>query len=121
MVVVSIVAILSSIAYPTYVAHTTKAVRSQGAAVLSKVAQAQQNYLMIRRQYATNYYDLTVPDARVIDRVSEYYYYPPTMVVENGWNGSGWDHPPRFTATLIPKEGTLQEGDGHLCVTATGS
>ena len=121
MVVVSIVAILSSIVYPSYMEHTKKTNRAQAAAVLTKVAQSQQNYLMIRRQYADSYANLSLPDQRVVDKVSQFYYYPPTMVVENGWNGDGWDHPPRFTATLIPKNGTMQEGDGHMCVSATGS
>ena len=121
MVVVAIVAILSSIAYPAYTEHTKKAVRTQAANVLTKIAQSQQNYLMIRRQYATNYYDLSLPDRAVVDKVSQFYQYPPTMIVENGWNGDGWDHPPRFSVILIPLAGKMLDGDGHMCVSATGS
>ena len=121
MTVIVIVATLSSIAYPSYVAHTKKAIRAQAAAMLTKVAQSQQNHLMIRRQYATSLDALSSPDQRVVDKVSEYYVYPPTMLVENGYNSGGYTHPPRFTATLIPIEGKMMEGDGQMCVNATGS
>jgi len=121
LVVIAIVATLSSIAYPTYVAHTKKSIRAQAAAMLTKVAQSQQNHLMIRRQYATTIDVLSSPDQRVVDKVSEHYVYPPTLFVENGYSSGGYNHPPRFTAYLVPIVGGMMEGDGYMCVDATGS
>ena len=52
MIVVAIVAILAGIAYPSYMDQVRKGNRAKAQAFLMDVAQRQQSYLMVHRQYA---------------------------------------------------------------------
>ena len=63
MIVVAIVGILAGIAYPSYMEHMRKGNRAKAQAFLMDVAQRQQNYLIVHRQYAGSLTQLGFTDA----------------------------------------------------------
>lgn len=54
MIVVAIVAMLSAIAYPSYVEYVLKSKRSDGKALLSRIAGEQERFFTARGQYTNN-------------------------------------------------------------------
>ena len=54
MIVVAIIGILASIAYPSYVDYITKSGRSEGVAAVMRVANLQEQYYLDNRAYATD-------------------------------------------------------------------
>ncbi|PID48713.1 MAG: pilus assembly protein PilE [Proteobacteria bacterium] len=53
MIVVAIIAIISAIAYPSYMESVRKAGRSDAKVALQQIAQAQESYFIRNRSYAT--------------------------------------------------------------------
>jgi len=58
MVVVAIIGLLAALAYPSYLEQVRKGHRAKGQALLMELAQRQQNFLMIRRRYASSLEEL---------------------------------------------------------------
>lgn len=106
MITVAVVAILASIAYPSYQNAMAKNRRATAQAYLADVAQREQQYLLDNRAYTDSTANLRLP---VPPDVSRYYTIEITAAAST---------PPAFTATATPV-GT-QVSDGTLRITATG-
>ena len=107
MVTVVIVAILASIAFPSYATFMKKSRRGDTESVMMDIAQREQQYLLDTRTYTTNIAALTtIPVA-----VSSYY-----NIVVAAPAGA----PPTFVITATPKAGTAQAGDPTLTLNNTG-
>lgn len=109
MITVAIIALLGAVAYPSYQAAMVKNRRSAAQAVLSDVAQRQQQYLMDSRSYASTTSALKVS---VPSDVSTYYDISITV---------SSSAPPEFTATATPVSGKSQVSDGTLQLTSNGT
>lgn len=98
MITVAIVAIIASIAYPSYRDSMIKNRRASAKSLLADVAQRQQQFLMDNRAYAGNATDLKVT---VPTDVSPYYDLTITAAATT---------PPSFTATATAKGAQLSDG-----------
>lgn len=106
MIVVAVVAILSAIAYPSYVQFLRKGHRADAQAYMMDLAQRQQQYFTDNRTYVTAVATLNSP---VPATVSPYY----TVVITTGAT------PPSFTVTATAI--ASQAPDGDLTLTNTGA
>ncbi|WP_153109276.1 type IV pilin protein [Propionivibrio limicola] len=106
MIVVAIVGILASIAYPSYQEYVRRGHRADAQAYLMDVAQRQQQYFTDNRSYAG---DVATLNAAAPSSITPYY----TIAIVTGAT------PPSFsvTATAI---GT-QLADGNLSIDNTGA
>ena len=111
MITVAIVAILAAVAYPTYQDAMIKNRRAAAKALLSDVAQRQQQYLMDSRAYAAD------PDALTTLKVAQTpdvtRFYAITVVAAST--------PLAFTATATPISPGPQAKDGPLSITQNGA
>jgi type IV pilus assembly protein PilE len=110
MVVVGIVGIIAAIAIPSYQRYMVNAHRGGAQSHLLDIAQAQQQYFVDNRAYASTLADLngmTTP-AKVSD------YYTIDIAVTAG-------PPPTFTATATPKAGSMQVNDVTLSINQAGT
>ena len=108
MIAVAVVAILTSIALPSYALYVKKARRGETESALMDIAQREQQYLLDARAYAP---DLATLNTSVSSDVTSYY----TVTIARGAT------PPTFTVTAIPKAGTAQAGDYTLTIDNTGA
>ena len=121
IVVVAIVGILAAIAYPSYLDQVRKGYRAEAQALLMELAQRQQNFLIIRRRYASSLQELgyagTGGDAlsSTLQQVAQSY---DIAGLSMGVSGA---LPPSFNIVLSPLAGSLQAGDGSLCLSNTGA
>lgn len=113
MITVVIVAILVSIALPSYQRYVARGVRSAGQQFLTDLAQRQEQYFLDVRQYATGIgvaagqINITIPDA-----VSTKYQAPVFTVVNT--------NPPSYTMSLAPIAGSVVANDGSLFINNLG-
>jgi type IV pilus assembly protein PilE len=108
MIVVAVIAILASIALPSYNNYLRKARRADAQAALTDIASRQQQYLMDARAYAPDLATLSyTPQASVTD------WYGIAITVAGP--------PPSFTVTATPVAGKDQTKDGTLELTSTGA
>lgn len=122
MIVVAIVGILAGIAYPSYMDHVRKGNRAKAQAFLMDLAQRQQSYLLVHRQYAADLQQLGYDDGSgglvlgmdLQSLASAYNIQGMALGVNNG-------PPPRFEMLLLPTSGSLQEDDGNLCLSNSGA
>lgn len=108
MVACGIIAILASIAIPSYAYYLKQARRSDAESTLMDIAQREQQYLLDQRVYATT---TTAVGATVPVDVSSYYTVTITAPAVT---------PPVFTVTATPIAGTVQGGDYTLTLDYTG-
>lgn len=122
LMAVAIVAILTALAYPSYLDHVRKANRAQAQAFLMDLAQRQQSYLMVHREYARGLTqlgfagadgELTLP-SDIQSLIGAYDIPGISMAVNSG-------PPPGFNLTLSPQSDSPQSDDGNLCVTSSGA
>lgn len=100
--VVSIVAILTSVAYPSYREQVVRTYRSEAQQCLVDLANRQEQYLMDARAYGS-LSDLGTPlPSRVAD------HYDVAVAPDNTTT------PPSFVITAAPRSGSPQEGDWTL-------
>lgn len=119
MIVVAIVGILAGIAYPSYMAHVRKGNRAKAQAFLMDVAQRQQSYLIVQRQYAESLTQLGFKDASgaldmglaLSSLSSAYNLAGLNLGVDQG-------PPPQFKMKLTATG--MQASDGDLCLSNTG-
>ena len=107
MIVVAIVGILASIAYPSYMEYMRKSNRAAAQSFMMDVAQRQQQYLMDARTYAG---DLGTLGVTVPAEVSKFY------VVSIGAVGAT---PPTFTVTATATGSQVK--DGNLTLNQAGA
>lgn len=105
MIVVAVIGILASIAYPSYVEYVKKGRRAAAQSHLMEIAQRQQQYLLDARSYAST---LTTLGVTTPDDVADYY----TISLEVD------DTPPSFTITAEAQG--VQASDGDLTLNNTG-
>ena len=108
MVTVAIVAILLSIAVPSYAQFMKQSRRGEAESALMDIAQREQTYLLDQRAYATS---LAALNTTVSVDVTTFY----TVTFATG------AAPPTFTITATPKAGTSQVGDPTLTIDNTGA
>jgi type IV pilus assembly protein PilE len=108
MITVAMVGILAAIAYPSYTNYMVKSRRSSAQTYLMDVAQAEQQYLLDSRSYATS---LTALNMTAPSSVAPYY-----TIAITASDGP----PPTFTATATPIPGAPQASDVTLSIDNTG-
>ena len=119
MIVVAIVGILAGIAYPSYMDHVRKGNRAKAQAFLMDVAQRQQSYLIVQRQYAESLTQLGFKDASGALDMG-----PELSSLSSAYNlaglnlGVGQGPPPQFKMKLTATG--MQASDGDLCLSNTG-
>ncbi|MDD2342445.1 MAG: type IV pilin protein [Tolumonas sp.] len=108
MIAVAVVAILASIAYPSYQSHLISSRRASAQSHLMDIAQREQQYFLDARSYAS---DLTTLSMTTPSDVSSYY----TIAIATS------SAPPTFTVTATPVTGTSQASDGALSINNAGT
>lgn len=109
MMVIAIVGILASIAYPLYTNSVVKSNRAAAQSYLMELAQAQQKYFNDARAYAADEATLNFSPP---DRVNSAYTIGFTVVA---------GPPPAFTVAATPRVGSRQDGDGVLAIDSSGA
>jgi len=120
MITVVIVAILASVAWPSYERYMQRSRRAEAQSLMLAIVNKQQQYLLDARQY-TNVlgvgglamvqqgWDCSLDTARTCANT----YYNVTVTLNAG-------PPPSFTVTGTPKVTTSQTADGTLTFVSTG-
>ena len=112
MIAVVVVAVLSTIAYPSYQQYLIRGHRNAGKQFLVDLAQRQEQYLLDRREYANALgaggLNTTVPP----DVAARYQ--APVFNVPAGAT------PPTYTITLAPLAGGMLASDGALIISSIG-
>jgi len=109
MIVVAIVSIIASIAYPSYQQYLIKAHRSEVQQFMLDVANRQEEYLLNNRSYATlSELGLAAPSPVV-------QFYEVAAVIDNT------AIPKTYTITAAPRSGTAQIADGTLTLEQNGT
>ena len=118
MVAVAIVAILVTIAYPSYLSQMKKSRRASAESALMDIAQREQQYLLDARSYAP---DVPTLNVTIPSDVSSFYTIqicqsaaPPCTAPAPG------NSPPVFAAVATPLTGTAQAGDVTLSIDNAG-
>lgn len=108
MVVVAIIGILASVAYPAYGNYLVKGNRSAAQSHMLELAQGEAQYFADNREYAATVaaLSMTTPDAVSLK-------YDITIVASEG--------PPGFIITATPKAGTNQADDPVLTINQSGT
>lgn len=109
MITVAVVALLAAIAYPAYTQHLVRGRRAAAQAVLSDLAQREQQYLMDNRGFASLPSDLKLP---IPPEVQSFYALQISVSPSL---------PPSYTATATPIAGTAQANDGPLSLSSDGT
>lgn len=108
MITVVVIAILASIAFPSYETYMRRAIRAQGQTFLMDLAQREEQFLLDQRSYTatlgTGGLAMTVPDD-----VGKYYQ-TPVITAPSGAS------PPSYFITLTPITGKRMEVDGVLFI-----
>ncbi|MDH4561488.1 type IV pilin protein [Pseudomonas sp. BN411] len=110
MIVVVVVAILASIAYPSFRQYVVRANRSEVQQFMLDIASRQQQYLSDVRNYGSTLTQLGLA--------------VPASVAKNYTIDPGVDNtttPPSYLITATPKSGSAQVGDGNQTLSSTGA
>lgn len=109
MIVVTLVAILATVALPAYDDYIIRANRRAAQAEMLAMANLEQQYFLANRSYA----NAATLAYQLEERVGNYYQAP---------NIATTNPPavPSFTITLSPISGTKQQNDGDLVLTSDG-
>ncbi len=111
LITVAAVAMLATIAYPSYLSYKVRANRAAAQAFLIDLANRQQLHLLDARGYADT---LTRLGAAPIPPEVAAYYAVPDPVVDNA------AAPPTFIVSAAAKAGTMQANDGDLSLNSAG-
>ncbi len=110
MVAVAIVAILASIALPSYQAYVRRGNRGAAEGEMMDIASREQQFLLANRAYA-DWPTLTASGYVLPSNVSSKY--TPAIALGTGAL-------PTFVVTFTPIAGTIQASDGPLVLTSEG-
>jgi type IV pilus assembly protein PilE len=108
MIVVAVIGILASIAYPSYRNHVLKTHRTAAKAQMLDIANRQQQYLLANRAYASKA-QLETGGYALPSEVSSRYTYDIATTTS----------PPTYTITFTPT--TVQSADGALTLASDGT
>ncbi|OIR03874.1 fimbrial protein precursor [mine drainage metagenome] len=108
MIVVTVVAILTMVAYPSYVNYVIRANRSQAQQFLMDIAQLEEQFRLDQGQYTADLADLGVATPAP---VANYYAAPSLYTTEAR---------PFFVAQLTPLANAAQKDDGRLFINSRG-
>jgi type IV pilus assembly protein PilE len=100
MIAVAIVAILASVAYPSYTQHIRKGNRAAAQAQMLDIANRQQQYLLSARRYATK-----------TELETAGYSLPTDLAGRYGWAIDTAATPPAFTVTFTATGSQVEDGD----------
>lgn len=117
MIVVAIIGILATIAYPNYQEYVRRGNRAAAQSFMMEVSGAQTRYLLDARNYAVGTGALTTLGLTTPAEVTKFY----AVAVENGAGGTVVESPPTFRVRATPNAGTGQAADGELILTHTGA
>lgn len=109
MITVAVLAIIASVAYPSYQAHIRKGHRAKAQALLMDMAMRQSQRLMDVRSYAA---DTATLGVAVPTEVSNYY-----TIAINADAGP----PPTYTLRATPKNSQTKDQCGELSLNQAGS
>jgi len=111
-VVMAIICILATVAYPSYLSQKVRANRAAAQVLLTNLAYRQQQYFLDARAYSTDLAALgySAPGADI-----SAIYTIDTPVIDNSAS------PPSFVITATPRSGTMQANDGQLKLTSAGA
>lgn len=110
LIALVVVAILTSIAFPSYQGYLRKGSRAAAQALLVDVANRQAQYLLDARNYAIGPGALTALNITPPAEVASFY----SVAVENTSGGVTPTTPPTFLIKATPIAGSRQEVDGEL-------
>jgi type IV pilus assembly protein PilE len=116
MVAVAIVAILTAIAYPSYLSQMKKSRRAAAESTLMDIAQREQQYLLDARSYAP---DVPTLKVTIPSDVSSFYTVQICQSAAPPCTAPGGS-PPAFAAVATPLSGTPQAGDVTLSIDNAG-
>lgn len=111
LITVAAVAVLATIAYPTYVGYTVRANRAAAQSFLIDLARREQLYLLDARGYADSLAKLGA--APVPPEIASYY-----LVADPIADNTA--APPTFTVSATARAGTVQANDGDLGINSVG-
>lgn len=117
MIAVAVVAMLVTIAYPSYQAHVRKGNRAAAQSFLVEVASRQAQYLLDARAYTVGATALADLNVTVPSNVTAHY----DIAVENSAGGTAPSTPPTFRVRATPKTGSMQIPDGELILGHDGA
>jgi type IV pilus assembly protein PilE len=109
MITVAVVAILASIAFPSYRSYVVRNNRAAAQTTLMDIAQRQTQYLLDNRSYTSAVSSLGVSVPAKVSAV-----YTVAVAITAG-------PPPTFTASATPISGSAQANDGTLSIDQTGA
>ena len=113
MMVMAIIALLVAIALPSYERYLVRGIRSQGQQFLMDLAQAQEQYAIDQRQYATDLgVALGLMNRTIPTEISTHYTLTRPFTVDNAAS------PPTFSLVLTPNAGSMpaRQSDGLLVI-----
>lgn len=108
MVTVAIIAILASVAYPSYQQYVIRSNRSEMQQFLLDIANREEEYLLNNRLYTSTLSDLGLSLTGRLQGL----YSTPTITKT--------DSPPSYTISAEPKSGSVQASDPTLGLTSQG-
>jgi type IV pilus assembly protein PilE len=106
MITLAVIAILSTVAYPSYQEHVRRGIRSQGQQFLMDLAQREEQYFLDQRAYATGGTALTSLNMTVPTDVAAKYQNPVFTAVAGP--------PAGFVISLVPTG--MMAADGTLII-----
>jgi type IV pilus assembly protein PilE len=107
MIIVAVIGILASIAYPSYTQYVARGYRASAQSEMMGIANQQQQFFLANRSYATSLSGLGYTLTSEVDAR-----YDAAMTVDNAAT------PPSFSITLTPTGN--QVDDGTLVLTSAG-
>lgn len=110
MMVVAIIGVLASIAYPSYMESVRKSKRTGAKVAIMEVAQAQERYFSINMKYADNMTTLRTTAGAGLGDAEDYTVTVAGLKSDNTPCGSG-DTCVTYTVTAIPKATSHQNSD----------